>query len=265
MPSAREPSLLLYLHQRTLDSHFGYSCRSKDSRKPLSASLPSMSSMSAMNTTPPTSPPLSPRPIVAPMTPTRVPSLPIPAIRIPSDVHDAKSDLDPTEWKPVLPGRTASSTSLASSDAWNYLSKFHGGDETMLTRRPASHRSTASLPALVGGASNVPALTHTPSTVASSVSSTASDYMAMASLSETSVARPLPPRHNPSYCSSAKGVELVVPHVDSTNEDVAVELADSGSIFPASSAVWEDTSYAEKRTQPITMARTIGGGPAQKA
>lgn len=194
------------------------------------------------------------------MTPTRVPtSNPIPIIRIPSDVHDAKTDLDPTEWKPViLPGRTASSTSLASSDAWNYLSRFHGGNETLLSRR--SHRSTTSLPGLVGGTSHVPSLTHAPSTAASSVSSTASDYMG--SLSEMTAARPLPPRHNPSFSSSAaaKGVELVVPHIASTHEDVAVELADSGSIFPASSAVWEDSPCTGKTpTKPIMMARAIGG------
>ncbi|KAJ5179893.1 hypothetical protein N7492_003103 [Penicillium capsulatum] len=235
------------------------SCRRRDSCKPLSASLPSMSSMSSsMSTTPPTSPPPSPRTIVAPMTPTRVPTNPIPIIRIPNDMHDAKTDLDPTEWKPViLPGRTTSSTSLASSDAWNYLSQFHGGDETLRTRR--SHRSTTSLPSLVGGTSH---MTNTPSTVASSVSSTASDYMG--SLSETIAARPLPPRHNPSFSSSAaaKGVELVVPHVASTHEDVAAELSDSGSIFPASSSVWEDTCTGKTPTQPIMMARAIDGRTA---
>ncbi|KAJ6122306.1 hypothetical protein N7512_004771 [Penicillium capsulatum] len=200
----------------------------------------------------------SPRTIVAPMTPTRVPTNPIPIIRIPNDMHDAKTDLDPTEWKPViLPGRTTSSTSLASSDAWNYLSQFHGGDETLRTRR--SHRSTTSLPSLVGGTSH---MTNTPSTVASSVSSTASDYMG--SLSETIAARPLPPRHNPSFSSSAaaKGVELVVPHVASTHEDVAAELSDSGSIFPASSSVWEDTCTGKTPTQPIMMARAIDGRTA---
>lgn len=68
--------------------------------------------------------------------------------------------------------------------------------------------------------------------------------------------RPLPPRHNPSSSTSAatKGVELVVPHIASTTEDVPVEVSDSGSIFPASSAVWEDT--CEKTvTAPINMAR----------
>ncbi|KAJ5823046.1 hypothetical protein N7447_005386 [Penicillium robsamsonii] len=235
------------------------SCRRKDSCKPLSASLPSMSSMSS-TTTPPTSPPLSPRTIVAPMTPTRVPSNSIPTMRIPSHVHDAKSDLDPTEWKPVL---ARSASSLASSDAWNYLSQFHRGTGEPMLSRPAVQRSSSSLPTLAGGApgySNVPGLTNTPSTVASSFSSTASDYLG--SMYE---ARPLPPRHNPYFSgtSVSKGVELVVPHIASANEDLGtIGVSDSGSILPASSAVWEDSSY-EKRSAPICMARGIGGRPAE--
>ncbi|CAG8946851.1 unnamed protein product [Penicillium salamii] len=215
------------------------SCRRKDSCKPLSASLPSMSTMS---TTPPASPPLSPRTIVAPMTPTRVPS------GSTGLTHDAKSDLDPTEWKPVL---QRSSSSLASSDAWNYLSQFHG------SMRPSIHRSSSSLPALAGNASGhshssnhsrVPSLTSTPS-VASSFSSTASDYLG--SIHES---RPLPPRHNPYFAgtSMSKGVELVVPHIAVTDDLDPVGLSDSGSIFPASSAVWEDST---ERSKPITMTR----------
>ncbi|CAG8142282.1 unnamed protein product [Penicillium salamii] len=217
-----------------------FSCRRKDSCKPLSASLPSMSTMS---TTPPASPPLSPRTIVAPMTPTRVPS------GSTGLTHDAKSDLDPTEWKPVL---QRSSSSLASSDAWNYLSQFHG------SMRPTIHRSSSSLPALAGGNgsghshssnhSRVPSLASTPS-VASSFSSTASDYLG--SIHES---RPLPPRHNPYFAgtSMSKGVELVVPHIAVTDDLDPVGLSDSGSIFPASSAVWEDST---ERSKPITMTR----------
>ncbi|KXG51042.1 uncharacterized protein PGRI_066140 [Penicillium griseofulvum] len=213
-------------------------------------------------TTPPTSPPLSPRTIVAPMTPTRVPSNSIPTMRIPSHVHDAKSDLDPTEWKPVL-GRNASS--LASSDAWNYLSQFHRGSGEPMLSRPAVQRSSSSLPALAGGAANgyshshVPSLTNTPSTVASSFSSTASDYLGMYE------SRPLPPRHNPYFSgtSVSKGVELVVPQIASAREDLGpIGVSDSGSILPASSAVWADNSY-EKTSAPICMARGIGGRPAE--
>ena len=204
--------------------------------------MPSMTNMSSMHTTttPPTSPPLSPRTIVAPMTPTRFPFTSMPSIRIPTEPHDSKSDLDPTEWKPVLlAGGPGTGTSLASSDAWNYLSRFHGGSENLLTRRA---RSAASLPALVGGAPSMTA----PASEASSYSSTASDYLGMHEQ------RPLPPRHNPYFSSSAatKGVELVVPHIVSTPDVAAVEMSDSGSIFPASSAVWED---ACEKAVPITI------------
>lgn len=214
-----------------------------------------MSNMSTMtSTTPPTSPPLSPRTIVAPMTPTGVPSF-----RIHNDTHNTNTDPDPTEWKPViLPTRTSSSSSsLASSDAWNYLSQFHGGDETMLPRRP-THRSTTSLPAL---GSTVPSLTRAPS-VASSLSSTASDYLgSIYELSSSSLQqRPLPPRHNPYSSSSAaatKGVELVVPHIVSAPDDADadVRVSDSGSIFPASSSVWEDGPCENSGTAPIDVAR----------
>lgn len=214
-----------------------------------------MSNMSTMtSTTPPTSPPLSPRTIVAPMTPTGVPSF-----QIHHDTHNTNSDPDPTEWKPViLPTRTSS---LASSDAWNYLSQFYGGDETMLLRRP-THRSTASLPGLGSAHSTVPSLTRAPS-VASSLSSTASDYLgSIYELSSSSHQRPLPPRHSPYSSSSAaatKGVELVVPHIVSApgdaDTDGDVRVSDSGSILPASSAVWGDGPCEKSATAPINVAR----------
>ncbi|KAJ6004316.1 hypothetical protein N7499_000384 [Penicillium canescens] len=244
------------------------SCRRKDSCKPLSASLPSMSmsTSSKMTTTPPTSPPLSPRTIVPQMTPTRIPS-----IRIPTTSHTAKSDLDPTEWKPVL---LRSSSSLASSEAWSYLSQFHGESAsasatgTGIANRPANNRSAASLPALVGGApivdghSHVPSLTDTPSTVSSSYSSTASDSLGSMYMYESQ--RPLPPRHNPYFAgtSVSKGVELVVPRIASADFDAdAGDVdADAGSIFPASSAVWGEGQVQgafEKLSAPISMKRGV--------
>ncbi|GLI77947.1 hypothetical protein PoHVEF18_006244 [Penicillium ochrochloron] len=247
------------------------SCRRKDSAKPLSASLPSTSTLSnrmssttnhtythySSTSSPPTSPPLSPRTIVAPMTPTVISSsTPVPSIRIPATIHDGKSDLDPTEWKPVLGARTDSSSSssatsttsgisLATSDAWGYLSQFHGGATTLLARR--SHHSTTSLSTL--DVAGTPSLTHAPS-VASSVSSTTSDEH-----EHEHEHRPLPPRHNPFFSLShaaEKGMALVVPHV----EAVAVQDAesDSGSIFPASSSVWENgVTTATKGSAPIMV------------
>jgi hypothetical protein len=185
------------------------------------------------------------------MTPTVISSstpTPVPSIRIPATIHDGKSDLDPTEWKPVLGARTNSSSttsSLTTSDAWGYLSQFHGGSTNLLARR--SHRSTTSLSTL--DVAGVPSLTHAPS-VASSVSSSASYEH-----EHEHEHRPLPPRHNPFFSLShaaEKGMALVVPHVEPvTVQDVE---SDSGSIFPASSAVWEDgVTTTSKGSAPIMV------------
>ncbi|EED21954.1 conserved hypothetical protein [Talaromyces stipitatus ATCC 10500] len=239
------------------------SCRRKDSCKPLSASSytytmtssPSSpinidTSSSIMSTTPTSKPIPVSRPLVA---------------RIPSDLHDAKSDLDPTEWKPIISGgnhrhgRDGSSTSLASSDAWNYLSQFHhprGQDERIssstpsssmpLFRRPPTARnSTSSLSTMAPSLVNTPSTTTASSSVtgsppSSSSMSSASEYISAAipsyggygnytSTSEMAVAgmmdpsRPLPPRHNPSFSNggagATKGVELVVPHIMASAEE----------------------------------------------
>ncbi|OJJ30661.1 hypothetical protein ASPWEDRAFT_120551 [Aspergillus wentii DTO 134E9] len=232
-------------------------CRRKDSCKPLSASTPANNSMSH-STTPPTSPPMSPRTIVPPMIPTKDP-MAIPSLRIHNDAPEAGSDIDPTEWKPVIDAGSGSSTPLASSEAWNYLAQFHGNGVMVPTRRPgAGHRSSASLSTLMSANAPLPSLSHTPSTVASSVSSSASDYM---SYMHEPAHRPLPPRHNPYFpsCSSSKGVELVMPHVETPAEDTTVDMSDSGSIFPASSAIWRDSSN-EKTPTP-----TVAAIPVSKA
>lgn len=176
---------------------------------------------------------MSPRTIVPPMTPTR--SKPSAPIRIPGDHHDTRTDLDPTEWKPVIPmgSGPGNLSTLASSEAWQFLSQFH--DEPMVPmRRPGAVKrgSTTSLSAW-SAAGTLPPLTSTPSTVASSFSSNASDCSG--SLHEAHT-RPLPPRHS----SVNKGVELVVPHVKVTEEDVsAPDMSSQGSIFPASSSLWD--------------------------
>ncbi|KAI2975773.1 hypothetical protein CBS147323_757 [Aspergillus niger] len=231
------------------------SCRRKDSHKPLSASFSSNSSMSS-STTPPASPPMSPRMIVAPMTPTKGAARSS-ISRIPSEWNDSKTDQDPSEWKPVIPMGSGAS-SLASSEAWNYLSQFHRDDTMMPVRRPRfDHRSSTSLSALWSATGPVPPLMHTPSTAASSVSSNGSDYM---SYVHDSAHRPLPPRHKPqiSGCSSAtKGLDLVVPHVHVSVEDVpAVNISNDGSIFPASSALWD-----EKPIEKTPTLKTALGSP----
>lgn len=193
------------------------------------------------------------------------PSKPIPVVRpalgrIHSDLHDSQSDLDPTEWKPIIAGgdggqqhgRNASSSSIASSDAWTYLSQFHYHREdpriststpsTLLhammpfrrapvtTRNSTTSLSTLDTPSLV----NTPSPTTASSSVTSSPPSSSGDYISAAGTTTTSYGygvyaytaadsgRPLPPRHNPSFSTSAgatKGVELVVPHIITSAED----------------------------------------------
>ncbi|RDW74699.1 uncharacterized protein DSM5745_07361 [Aspergillus mulundensis] len=167
--------------------------------------------------------------IVAPLTPTKAPITASQTIRIPTDMHEAETDIDPTEWKPVI-HTDARSSSVMTSDAWKYLSKFHG-DEFALPMRRARARNTSST-----SLSTLPSLSNTPSTP-SSVSSVASDYMSH--MYETAH-RPLPPRHKPCFSGSGsvtKGVELVVPHI-TVIPDSPVNPTDSGSIFPASSGLW---------------------------
>ncbi|KAE8348592.1 life-span regulatory factor-domain-containing protein [Aspergillus coremiiformis] len=225
------------------------SCRRKDSHKPLSASFTSNHSMIS-STTPPTSPPMSPRTIVPPMTPTKAPITSTQGARILGEFHDAKTDQDPSEWKPVIPMGSGGSTLLASSEAWQYLSQFHSASAPVPMRRSrADHRSSASLSTLLSSTGAPPSLTHTPSTAASSFSSNASESY----LNEAAY-RPLPPRHKSYFSGSAngtKGVELVVPHVEVRAGDSTVDL-NGGSIFPASSGLWGDNNEKSPATVRIS-------------
>ncbi|KAL5048502.1 hypothetical protein BDW71DRAFT_177833 [Aspergillus fruticulosus] len=210
------------------------SCRRKDTKKPLSASFPSISPPPTYKSYPPR---MGTPDIVAPLTPTAAPVMASQPIRIPTDMHETKTDIDPTEWKPVIPTDDRSS-SIMASDAWKYLSKFHR-DESVLPMRRAKDRNTSST-----SLSTLPSLSNTPSTP-SSVSSIASDYMSHM-VYESSAHRPLPPRHKP--CSSAsgsvtKGVELVIPHI-AVIPDTRVDTASSGSIFPAGSGLWNAKAEA---------------------
>lgn len=165
---------------------------------------------------PPPSTSSSPRPIL----PSRIPtgasygSETTYSSRIPEDIHNAKSDLDPTEWKPKLHGRGVST----NSEAFRYLARFHpsttNGDDEAIGRvqRPAlnpHHRSTTSIASL--NTTHTPSLAQSPTTAPSSLSTNAS----FSNLGYDFNVRPLPPRQNPSYSSSAgttKGIDLVMPH-----------------------------------------------------
>lgn len=158
-------------------------CSRKDAKKPLSASiLPASTSDSTPTSSKATSPIQSPRSLYQ--------STPI--VRIPEELHDHKSDLDPTEWKPKLP--------RGASDAYRYLSQFHANinrddSEYVRAERPR-HKHTMSM-------TTTPSLGSTPTTVSSSFDSL------------YSYNRPLNQRTNPMYALSngAKSTELVTPHI----------------------------------------------------
>jgi hypothetical protein len=174
-------------------------CRRKDSCKPLSLAAVAMASAN----TPPSSAPSSPHSILPPRTPTGTRSA---AIGIPVGLHNAKPDLDPTEWKPRLLTRS-------NSEAFRYLSQFHrsptatgGGvnDEGGGHRHLFSHCSTTSIASMTTPSLS---LSQTPSTASSSLS-TGAEY--------DFNTRPLQSRRNPMYSASAgttKSVDLVLPFV----------------------------------------------------
>lgn len=170
-------------------------CRRKDTNKPIS--LPTTPAVS-----PPSTAPSSPRAILPPSTPTGISYMDYPSTRFPADVHHAKSDLDPTEWKPK------GTRNLRNSEAHRYLSQFHRAsmsisdeNEKIETTRPPMHRSHTSMTSRM----STPSLASTPTTATSSLSM---DY--------DFSTRALPPRHNPMYSASAgmtKDIGLVTPHI----------------------------------------------------
>ena len=96
----------------------------------------------------------------------------ISAARIPSLDHDGKQDLDPTEWKPAerkLGSWKPKLTHRPSSEAFEYLSKFHRSSPTLNEGRrlQVRVRSSASV------ALTAPSLSHTPSANSSSEESLA--------------------------------------------------------------------------------------------
>ena len=76
----------------------------------------------------------------------------------PPMLHDAKSDLDPTEWKPDLKQRAVSD----ASEAFQYLSQFHRSTPVLSSRRPALPARRT--PSTLTTAFTTPSLSHTPTT-----------------------------------------------------------------------------------------------------
>jgi hypothetical protein len=151
---------------------------------------------------PPSTAPSSPRAILTASIPTGASFTDYPSIRIPTDKHNSKSDLDPTEWKPK------GKRDARNSEAHRYLSQFHRANvstiednEKIDTTRPYMHRSHTSMTSMT----TLPSLASTPTTATSSLSI---DY-------EFNT-RALPPRHNPMYSAGAgmtKDIGLVTPHM----------------------------------------------------
>lgn len=207
-------------------------CRRKDSIKPLSAAT-------IMTAPPPSStpPPSSPRSILQPRTPTGLNQhAHTTASRIPTDIHSYRSDLDPTEWKPksARTGRPASNR--YNSEAFRYLSSFHRAiNKNESNDNDTPHDIKIEVPnlnSIAATAPTTPSLDNTPTTTASSWSMSTSagyDYNT----------RPLMPRHNRWYSTSAvggSGVDLVTPHIppppanNYAKKDVVVDPAGKGGL-----------------------------------
>lgn len=183
-------------------------CRRKDSKKPLSAAnIMSAPAPSAVT-------PSSPRPILQPRTPTGVtPPTYEPVVRIPTENHGFKSDLDPTEWKPKLARASRPASSRYDSEAFRYLSSFHRAlNKTKNSNDHNNDDSKVEFPDLNTIAATVPS---TPS-LSSTPTTTASSWSMSTSAGYDYVHRPLMPRHNRWYSTSVisgQGIDLVTPHI----------------------------------------------------
>ena len=128
-----------------------FSCRRKDGEKPASdIFFPTMygntSPMNDLND------PFgfTSRTIVPRRRPTTYPK----ASSKPPVLHDAKADLDPTEWKPDLKHRAKSD----ASEAFQFLSQFHSSTPGSSRRPELQTRSTTTSASVL----NAPSLSHTP-------------------------------------------------------------------------------------------------------
>ena len=140
---------------------------------------------------------------------------------------DSKSDLDYNGWKPER--RSRSNCSISSSAAFQYLSQFQRSSScspdgiSLKSESPAfqprraalSRRSTSNLSSYLPLLGTAPSLAYSPTASSSSLVSLA-DFATYSSGTSDFTIRPLPPRHNPSFSTSACGtrdLELVIPFV----------------------------------------------------
>ena len=223
---------------------FPQSCRRKDGQKPLTSEL----YLASYNSTKMSSDPVDLFDITTRFSGSRRKPIVFPGFeQIPPTLHNAKSDLDPTEWKPAEPKPQL--TSHPSSEAFQYLSQFHRTTQTLSQlRRPIIQcRSTTS--ALIM-AHTAPSLSHTPTTsMTSSVGSIAGTPYEYG-------AEDMPPKIM-STSSSTKSVDYVHQVADTAN--VLTPIAKSNAPAPSavSSPILGTMSY-EKKWIPDTMDQVSG-------
>jgi len=202
-------------------------CRRRDSLKPLSISVATTAaiSLSRISTPEPELSPVSPRAIVPPRMPTKASSSTTSLEWMSGD--DGKSDLEFGDWKPKQ--RSRSHCAVASSAAFQYLSQFQRSSSCgpdckseshifQLRRAPVTRRSTSNLSNYLPLLGTAPSLAYSPTASTSSLSSLA-DLGPYSACTSDFATRPLPPRHNPSFSTSACGtrdLELVIPFVADT-------------------------------------------------
>jgi hypothetical protein len=138
-----------------------------------------------------------------------------------------KPDLDFGDWKPKQ--RSRSQCLISSSAAWQYLSQFQRSlscgpdgsgfkDENPVFPPRRAARSTSTFSNYLPLLGTAPSLAYSPTASSSSLSSLADLPMCSNGMSDFAT-RPLPPRHNPSFSTSACGtrdLELVIPFVADT-------------------------------------------------
>ncbi|MCJ1340850.1 hypothetical protein MMC09_006146 [Bachmanniomyces sp. S44760] len=175
--------------------------------------------------------------------PRRQPSVLPPSLlnRIPPVLHTAKSDLDPTEWKPKLEHRP-------TSEAFQYLSQFHRSTSSLGSgnARPKVQQSRNHNPGLLS--QTAPSLSHTPTTT-----STASSDGSLAGTPYEFATRPLAPRHDSAmYSASAapKSVELITPIISACS---SMPLSGAATAKPkgkkaatATASMAENMTYEKK-------------------
>lgn len=147
--------------------------------------------------------------------------------RIPAVLHDGRSDLDPTEWKPEWQERHGSA-------AFRYLSQFHRSAPNLHPRRrPALlNRSATSALSL---AQTAPSLTYTPAT--SAASSEGSVARTPDDLAATLMQRP--PTTAPALAASATAtVDRVGGRGSALPADRQVGERSAGREDPASEKPW---------------------------